>query len=186
MKKIPICKDCAVDCQETCAAIYKLNEIYKEFRTEEKTQLIRQLRKELNIKDYEVSDDLRDLGEKIINKFPELHFINSYKISIGYVKSYAAKTQKGKIINAECTKVSGTWTAYLPYDFVITFYEPNIYHMTENQRKVLMLHELKHIAVGEKGLTIDPHDIEDFKSIVISFGLDWNGFNQEIPDILGE
>lgn len=186
MKKVPVCQGCIVDCDGYCAAIERLNEIYHEKRTEEKIQLITQLRQELNIKDYEVADDLRILGEKVINKIPELHFIISYKIKIGYVRSYVAKTHKGKIINAECAKVFGTWTAYLPYDFVITFYEPNIYYMTDNQRKILMLHELKHIAVGERGLTIEPHDIEDFKSIVKCFGLDWNGYNQDVPDILGD
>ena len=80
----------------------------------------------------------------------------------------------------------GTWTAFLPFDFIITFYEPNIYYMTENQKKILMLHELKHIDVGERGLTIRPHDIEDFKSIIKTYGLEWNDMDQDLPDILNE
>lgn len=186
MRKLPVCQNCIVNCGERCTAIDRLTEVYQEIRREEKTKIISQLRKELNIKDYEVSEEMRILGEKIIEKFPELHFINNFKIKIGYVRSYVPKTYKSKIINAECTKVFGTWTAFLPFDFIITFYEPNIYYMTENQKKILMLHELKHIDVGERGLTIRPHDIEDFKSIIKTYGLEWNDMDQDLPDILNE
>jgi hypothetical protein len=38
-----------------------------------------------------------------------------------------------------------------------------------------------------KGLTIRPHDVEDFRDILKGFGLNWSSFNNnEIPDILAD
>lgn len=48
-----------------------------------------------------------------------------------------------------------------------------------------MYHELRHIGVGEKGLKIVPHNIEDFSDILTKYGLDWNSIDKELPDILG-
>jgi hypothetical protein len=59
-----------------------------------------------------------------------------------------------------------------------------MYYMTENQQKVLMLHELKHIGIGERGLKIENHDIEDFADILTAYGLDWNDIDKNIEDIL--
>ncbi|OZV10781.1 hypothetical protein CIW83_18350 [Tissierella sp. P1] len=78
-----------------------------------------------------------------------------------------------------------TYKAYLPYDFIITFYENNTGFLNDNQLKILMYHELKHIGIGERGLKINPHDIEDFSDILDKYGLDWNNFGKELPDILG-
>lgn len=115
---------------------------------------------------------------------PELNVIRDYNAKIGYVRSFEVKRDKGNQINADCRKVNGTYTAYLPFDFVITFYEPNVYHMSENQKKILMLHELRHIGIGERGFRIENHDIEDFRDILDRFGIDWNVFDQEVTDIL--
>jgi len=184
MDGVPICESCIIYCEGTCAAIEKLNELYQELRTEEKTSIIRALRKELALVDYEVAEDLRELGEKIIGAIPELHVIRNFNIKVDYIRSYEPKRDKGKTIFADCRKVKSAYTAYLPFDFIVTFYEPNTYHMTENQKKILMLHELRHIGIGERGLRIEDHDIEDFRDILTRYGFDWNGFNQDVPDIL--
>lgn len=179
-----LCAECGRECDFPCAAMKKLLRVYDELRTSEKHEIIADLRKELSITDYEIADDLMELGEKIISAMPELHIIRDFDIKIGYVRSYEAKRDKGRLIYADCRKVRGTYTAYLPFDFIITFYEPNVYHMSDNQKKILMLHELRHIGIGERGFRIEHHDVEDFKDILHKFGIDWNGFNQEVPDIL--
>jgi hypothetical protein len=184
MPNNPICEDCGKGCVFPCGALNKLGKIYIDLRTEEKTQIISDLRKELDIRDYEIADDIRNLGEKVIKAMPELSIIPEFNIKVGYVRSYETKQAKGKQINADCRKVNGTYTAYLPFDFIITFYEPNMGYMNENQKKILMLHELKHIGLGERGLRIENHDVEDFKDILYRFGIDWNEFNQDCPDIL--
>jgi hypothetical protein len=134
--------------------------------------------------DAEVAEDLQAMGEQVISKMPELDIIPGFDIKIGYVRSYEKKADKGKTVCADCRKVNKVYGAYLPYDFIITFYEPNIYYMTENQKKILMLHELKHIGIGERGLKIEYHDVEDFGDILTRFGIDWNWLDKEVPDIL--
>lgn len=185
MTNSSLCQECGLDCEVLCAAMQKLIAIYTETREKEKTAIIKELRKELNLLDYEVAEDLQQLGENVISAMPELSsIIRDFDVKIGYVRSYEAKINKGKQVNADCQKVRGTYTAYLPFDFLITFYEPNVYYMTENQKKILMLHELKHIGIGEKGLRIDNHDVEDFRSILQQYGMDWNELDQDVPDIL--
>lgn len=184
-----ICIKCQKPCsdkEDPCQALKALLDLYHKLRTEEKVQLIRQLRKDLNLVDYEVADDLRELGEAVIAKRQELHFIHDYGIRVGFVRSYEAKRGKGKTVFADCKKVTGTHTAYLPFDFILTFYEPNTAIMTDNQKKIIMLHELRHIGIGQRGLMVEEHTTEDFRDILEEFGLGWNDFNQEVPDILAD
>ncbi len=172
-------------CEIECSAVRALIKVCNAESAKEKTELVKSLSKELNIIDYEAADDLRELGEKLIDAMPELGIIREFDAKIGYVRSYEAKTSKGMTINAECRKVTGSYTAYLPFDFIVTFFEPNMDYMTENQQKILMLHELRHIGVGEKGLRIEPHSVEDFRDILHRFGIEWNDYGQDVPDILG-
>lgn len=179
-----ICPKCGTGCEDPCAALEELTRMYRNLKTEVNTEIIKNLRKELNLIDCETAEDLKELGDKIIRAMPELYVIRDYDVKIGYVRSYEAKQDKGKQVNADCRKVKGTYTAYLPFDFIVTFYEPNTYYMTENQKKILMLHELRHIGIGERGFRLENHDIEDFKDILARYGIDWNGFGQDVPDIL--
>lgn len=180
-----VCDKCGRECETPCEAIQSLYKYYDDLRIEEKTEIISRLRQDLDIVDCEVAEDLQELGEQVINTMPELGIIKDFDIKIGYVRSYEAKRDKGRTVFADCRKVRGTYTAYLPFDFIITFYDPNVYHMSKNQRQILMLHELRHIGIGERGLRIENHDVEDFRDILLRFGIDWNGFDQEVPDILG-
>jgi predicted metallopeptidase len=182
--KNDLCDNCLADCLGTCAAVEKLIEIYREQRTEEKRQFIKDLRSQLDIMDCEPSPELEELGKKVIAKIKELDYIKDYEIKIGYVLSYDRKKKDGKIVFADCRKVSESYLAYLPYDFIITFYEPNVSILSDNQKKIVMWHELRHIGIGPKGLKVNPHEVDDFKSILRSFGIDWNDFDQEVPDIL--
>lgn len=181
------CEQCQFEavCEVKCNAFYALQKICAEQDIEEKRTIIREYAKEIEVIEYEVSDELRELGEKVIAGRPELFYIAECEIKIGYVLSYESKKKDGKTIAADCRKVTGPYKGYLPFDFVITFYEPNMSYMTDNQRKVLMLHELKHIGVGDRGLKIEPHNIEDFIDILGKFGLNWNDYGNDVEDILG-
>lgn len=179
-----MCKKCGRGCESECMALKELLTIWNENRVKEKHQLIRKLRKTLNLLDAEPSKQMKQLADLIINKFPELYFIKEYGIKIGYVLSQERK-QGQKITYADCRKVNLVYSAYIPYDFVITFYADNIEMLNENQKKILMLHELKHIGVNQKGLVIIPHDVEDFESILKDYGTKWNKYNNnDVPDIL--
>jgi hypothetical protein len=180
-----MCNKCGQGCELDCAALIRLKEIYRQTRTTDRHQLVKKLQKELSIRDAEPNRELKRLADKIIEKFDELHFINEYGIKIGYVLSQE-KPAGTKIKYADCEKLKTKYQAWLPYDFMITFYEPNTELLNENQKKILMLHELKHIGIGERGLKLEEHDIEDFAKILQSYGILWNGIDQEVPDILSD
>lgn len=181
-----ICNSCyyAEGCESRCAAFIELYQIWNEQNKKDKTIRIRNLKKQLGIKESEPSNEMRFLATKIINRYPEFDFIKEWNVKIGYVVSQEKKRGE-KMTYADCRKVTDAYQAYLPYDFIITFYEYNTGFLNENQLKVLMYHELKHITMGEKGLKIKPHDIEDFSDILEKYGLDWNMPSKELPDILG-
>lgn len=118
--------------------------------------------------------ELRTLANKIIKE--KLPWIREQKISIGFCYSDLEK-KKGKNIRvyADIRKVPGVYKTWLRYDFVIAFYEPNTMLMDERQLEILMEHELRHIGIDDNGgLTIEPHDIEDFRAIIDDYGLDWD------------
>lgn len=181
-----ICQRCLYkkDCKVQCSAFTELYRIAEEQDTKDKTVLIRNLKKQIGLRDAEPSLELKRLGTKVINAFPEFSLIKEWNIKIGYVISQERKSGK-KIVYADCRKVQEVFRAYLPFDFILTFYEQNTGMLNENQQKVLMLHELRHIGMGDRGLTIVPHDIEDFSDILEKYGLDWNEYGKELPDILG-
>ncbi len=181
-----LCRKCLYvkKCKETCPAFIELYKICDEQDAKDKTVLIRNLKKLIGIRDTEPSMQLKRLGIKVINHFPEFIFIKEWNIKIGYVISQEKKSGK-RILYADCRKVQEVYRAYLPFDFIITFYECNTGMLNENQLKILMLHELKHIGMSERGLTIVPHDIEDFSGILRKYGLDWNEYGKELPDLFG-
>ena len=181
-----ICDKChkKKECEIACAAYNEIYKIWDEQNAKDKTVMIRNLKKQMGIREAEPSRQLRLLANKIINRFPEFGFIREWNIKIGYVVSQERKSGE-KITYADCRKVQEVFKAYLPFDFIITFYERNTGFLNENQQKILMLHELRHITMGEKGLKLRPHDIEDFSDILDKYGLDWNHYGKELPDILG-
>lgn len=178
-----ICQKCGRDCKFYCEAIHTLAEINRQQKKNGKTALVRKLARQLGIRDAEPSKKLEKLGKAIIDRFPEFGFIKEYDIRIGYVISYEKKGG-AKIVYADCRKLQEPLKAYLPFDFIITFYDDNTSMLNKKQMKILMYHELRHIGVGDKGLKIEPHTIEDFKDILEKYGLSWNEYGQEVPDIL--
>jgi hypothetical protein len=188
-----ICARCLknTECGLKCEAWNKLNELYQEARTKERHQLIKKYGRSLGIVDAEPNKDLRKLAEKILSnesilaKFPELNVIKEYDIRVGYVVSQE-NPGGTKIKYADCRKLKWTYKAFLPFDFLITFYERNTELLNENQKKIVMLHELKHIGIGEKGLRLEEHDKEDFSNILEAYGIRWNSLDMEVPDILVE
>ncbi|MBQ9068995.1 MAG: hypothetical protein IJ131_08050 [Eggerthellaceae bacterium] len=99
-------------------------------------------------------------------------------VRIAYLSSDAKKTSHGKMVFGQCEKVPDRYKWAVPYDFAIVIYEPNVAGFGEERLRTLMLHELMHVGVyanedGEEVYKIVPHDLEDFRSIVECFGMDW-------------
>lgn len=183
-----LCSQCfnKEQCEIECHALLALKQICKIQLVEQKAALTEKYAKEIGLIKFEIAPDLEELGDKVLNHFPEFAHILNSGVRIGYLKSYENKKTNGKITNAECRIIKGVYTAYLPFDFIITFYHPAIFGMTENQLKILMLHELKHIGLNHKGWYLVPHDIEDFADILTKYGLGWAELNSDVPDIFSD
>lgn len=190
MPKPAICEHCHHDgCEIRCPALEKLLDAYKETRNKDRHQLIKKLQKDIGIVDAEPAKELRKLAESILDnesilaKFPELGIIREYDVRIGYVISQE-NPGGTKIKYADCEKVKVKHKAWLPYDFIITFYARNTETLSQNQQKIVMLHELKHIGIGERGLRLEEHDKEDFAIILETYGIRWNEYGADVIDIL--
>ena len=67
---------------------------------------------------------------------------------------------------------------FIPHDYLIKIYAPNVTYMTDMQKRILMEHELMHIKAsentdGELKIGTKPHDTNDFKDIIEKYGIDW-------------
>lgn len=135
--------------------------------------------------DCEISPALRELAEKIISKMPDLWFIDEFvgRENIAYVLSYEPKMDRatGKMVHADCRKVKQPFRAFMDYQYIITVYEPHTDYMSEAQLALLMWHELKHIPMSGK---LVPHDVEDFRAIIETYGIHWSAPDADIPNIL--
>ena len=181
----PVCDNCINSgmCESSCSALEELMRFKREQHTKETRKILQELRELLNTTDAEPAEDLEELADSVIDEHPnELGFIKDMEIQIGYVRSYQRKIKYGQIIYADTEKTKNKYLAYLPFDFVITFYEPNTALFNDDQIRILMWHELRHIGIGEKGFKVMPHEVEDFYSIIEKHGVNWSGFN--VDDVL--
>jgi predicted metallopeptidase len=186
-----ICSECIyLDvCKDLCAAISSIADMIELSDDIKKHEQLAYFKPEI-VTDYcETNDDLEILANKIIDKFDRFTFIRDLDISVGYVMSTEKKMKSRNFVYGQCEKISKELKAYLPFDFVITIYEPNYDTLSENQQKVVMLHELQHIEMGDRGLKIREHDIQDFSNILYKHGINWNDWSDDdvdIEDILEE
>lgn len=129
-------------------------------------------------KNYKRSEEYREIAERVIDKQEDLHWIRDVGVQIDYVESSQRKVSNRKLTFAECMKVKEIYNLYTEFDFIITVYSPNVAGLTEEQKEILMYHELLHVGVhesnaGELVYVTNPHDVEDFKVVLEKYGLDW-------------
>ena len=192
MPRAVLCNSCInVDaCREArtyCNAMNELFSIYDDSKKQVAQTFIDEHRAWLSIVDAEQSPEYEKIASEVIDAIEELRFIKELEIKIGYVKSYEAKTNKSGIVMADCQLVKPVYQCFVPYDFIITVYEPNVTELTPNQMKALMWHELRHIGINEMTLALTyrvmPHEVEDFYSIIDRLGMRWNEPGADIEDI---
>lgn len=129
------------------------------------------------------SDYYQKIAEELIEKHPLLVHLKAAKQGAGlkiiYLESDREKQSKLGPTYADCEKVSASKRWAIDSDFIITVYIPNVARLTEEQKKLLMLHELMHIGIkydkqGELTPFIVPHSVQDFRYILEKYGLDWD------------
>lgn len=192
MARALLCKNCCnIDaCKEArtyCNAMNDLFSVYDDSKKQVAQTFIDEHREWLSIVDAEQCEEYEKIASEVIDAIEELRFIKELEIKVGYVRSYEVKTNKGGIVMADCRKVKAIYQCFIPFDFIITVYEPNVSLLTENQMKALLWHELKHIGINEMTLALTyrvvPHDIEDFYSIIDRLGTRWSNPDMDIEDI---
>ena len=130
----------------------------------------------------EINERYAEIGMDLIHTEDALVDIANSHATIIYLSSEHKKTSNGKIIHAECEKVSEKYKWGIPCDFTITVFEPNCEGMTDDQIRILLFHELLHVGItfnsdGTESYSINPHDLEDFKLIIDRYGTEWSRTN---------
>lgn len=132
------------------------------------------MRREGQITMCRVDDELRKLAEQVMAERSDLKKLANPDCRIAFLRTDKKKTSHGRTVFADTEKVSEKVKALAPYDFIITFYDPACAALSEEKMKVLMIHELKHVGFEPgKPHSIIPHDLEDFRDIVETYGMDW-------------
>ena len=126
-----------------------------------------------------ISEEFADIGASVISSEESLQDIRNSQATIVYLTSETAKMANGKKVHAQCEKVPDKYKWSIPADFTITVFLPNIVGYTEEQKRILMFHELKHVGIlfnadGSESYSVIPHDYEDFKEIIDRYGTDWS------------
>ena len=123
-------------------------------------------------KEFEVSQELRDLADKVIQD--EVLEISPAEVEYLLVYPNISKTIAGRCIRAgrELKFFSGK-------DYLIEISGELWDALDDSVRYVLMQHELMHILpvmndkTGEWKFEIRNHDVEDFSKIIKKHGIDW-------------
>ena len=126
----------------------------------------------------EFSEEYAEIATKLIRENKDLSWLADAQVSIGYMSSNRKKRHNGKETFADCRKISERDKKFIPFDFLITVYDPNVEGFTDEQMEILIYHELLHVGVEEKDdgsvrYFIVPHDIEDFSAVIERFGETW-------------
>ena len=129
--------------------------------------------------DVYISTEYEELAEKVIDEHPDLRWIRATGVSIGYLESDQEKKNASGYVLGQCSVVKDIYRPYCHHDFLITIFLPNTAHLSEEQKKVLLYHELLHVDVdessGEPKYRTAPHDVEEFRSVIDQYGIDWAG-----------
>lgn len=130
-----------------------------------------------------INEDYAEIAADLIKTEEALAYIANSNATIVYLSSEHKKTQDGKTVLGQCEKVAEKYKWGIPADFTITLFEPNLAGMTDEQKKIVLFHELLHVGIefngdGSESYSIIPHDLEDFKLIIDKFGTDWSKVNE--------
>ena len=120
-----------------------------------------------------INEDYQKIANELIATRPELEDLKNSDVTIICLASDQEKKSNGKLIFGQTEKIADKYKWGIPCDFTITIFDPNVAYWTADQMKTLMLHELLHVGVDGDRLYIRPHDLEDFKSIISEYGVDW-------------
>lgn len=124
-----------------------------------------------------INDGYALIAQELIDTEECLEYIQESNATIVYLSSDLEKKSKGKLVCGECEKIPEKYKWAVPCDFTITVFEPNVERFTDEQIRILLLHELLHVGIdrdgNEESYSVKPHDVEDFREVIERYGLDW-------------
>lgn len=125
-----------------------------------------------------INEEYQQIAEELIASESCLEYLRGSNVNIVFLSSEHEKKSSGKTVFGQCEKVPDKYKWAIPFDFTITVFEPNVERFTDEQIKILLIHELLHVGVevdgNEETYRIVPHDIEDFKVIIERYGTEWS------------
>jgi predicted metallopeptidase len=130
---------------------------------------------------YELSDELSELVQKVLKAYDNQFWHIQYS-DILCAEEYN-KTPK---FIAKIRLLDGALNLLSDKKVVIEIARQNWDGLTENQRLVVVYHELCHLSFDYEHncYKLRDHDIEDFIEIVKPLGLGWASIGNEVPNIL--
>lgn len=124
----------------------------------------------------ELAPDYKDIADRLIDKFP---------VAFGHIEMdkvlFLRETEKSPKKYADVRKVASPYTFMTEYKFIITFYEGPLLGLSQEQKIMVVYHELLHIDVDFNKLK--KHNIEDFRELVSIYGVNWT-IDPNLPNIL--
>ena len=119
-----------------------------------------------------------NIAGELIDTEECLKHLKNANVTIVYLSSDLEKKSNRREVYGQCEKIPDRYKWAIPCDFTITVFEPNVERFTDEQIRILLLHELKHVGIeldgNEEQYFIVPHDIEDFEDILQTYGMDWS------------
>lgn len=123
------------------------------------------------------SEEYQEIIQELIDTEPCLEYIRDSSVTIVALGSDQERKANGKTVFGECEKIQAKYKWCVPCDFTITVFEPNTERFTDDQLRILLLHELMHVGIerdgNEEKYRIIPHDVEEFRAIIERYGVNW-------------
>lgn len=126
------------------------------------------------------NEEYAEIGNELIECEPVLEELRLSDATIVYLSSEHEKTKDGMAVLGECEKIQEKYKWAIPCDFTITLFEPNIEELSKEQKRIVILHELMHCGIrinnetGDEEYYCKPHDVEDFRYLIDTYGIDWS------------
>lgn len=121
---------------------------------------------------WRVSDDVEAVARDLIRRYPtSFEFIDTHSLRLAYLLRTDGPPEEAKIdAVAKCVKASGPVGFLAEVDFVIWVNEWWWANLPQH-REAIVLHELLHVGVNEKGRpTVNKHDVEEFIGVAAKYG----------------
>lgn len=127
----------------------------------------------------QLNENYEEIAMELIENEPVLAYIKNSPVRIAFLESNAKRRHGDHVVFGQCEKVSSKNKWAIHYDYTITVFQPNVEFFTEEQIRILLLHELLHIKIelgadGKIEYSMLPHDLEDFRYVISTYGVDWD------------